>query len=84
MKRNKFKEVENGQDQYESIALMEMKKVEKESTQSETKKCQVVATIHNESPCSKILEGTFVDIYDTDTLEPNDFGIDDIPYIDQE
>ena len=36
----KFKEIENGQDQYESIALMEMKKVEKESTQSETKKCQ--------------------------------------------
>ena len=77
MKRKKFQEVEKGQDQCESIALMEMKKVEKESSQTETKKCQVVATIHNESPCSMILQGSFIDIQNTDALDPNDLGIDD-------
>ena len=42
------------------------------------------STIHNESPCSIILQGRYIDIQDTDALDPNDLGIDDIPYIDQD
>ena len=70
--------------EHESLELIEMRDIVRKPKETVTKTRDVIATIHHQSPCSMILEGSFVDIHDMDALEPSDFGVDDIPYIDDD
>ena len=86
MRQKKFLRVENAsfEEIFESNAVFEMKNIESSSKQIEGKKRQLVSSISNQLPCSMLLEGKFVDIHETNALEPDDFGIDDMPYIDDD
>lgn len=86
MRRKKFLKVENAsfEEKFESHAFLEMKNIESSSNQMERKKRQLISSISNQLPNSMLLEGKFVDIHETNALEPDDFGIDDMPYIDDD
>ena len=85
-KRKFFPEDNNSSDEgtFKSLDLIEMRNIQRETTETMTKKHHLVATTYHQSPCSMILEGNFVDIHDIDSLEPSDLGLHDIPYIDDD
>lgn len=84
-KRNKKRDVDeiSGDENFESIPLVESKNKEKRKASNELNKSQLITSIHHHKPYSMILEGKYIDIHETNALEPYDFGVDDIPYIDE-
>ena len=84
-KRNKKQDVENvsSDENFESIPLVELKNNERREASKEPNKHQLITSIHHNKPNSMILEGKYIDIHETNALEPYDLGIDDIPYIDE-
>ena len=84
-KRNKKQDVENVlcDENFESIPLVELKNKGKREHSKEPNKHQLITSIHHHKPNSMILEGKYIDIHETNALEPYDLGVDDIPYIDE-
>ena len=83
--RNKKKSTENlsCDENFESIPLVELKNKERRAASKEPNKHQLITSIHHHKPHSMILEGKYIDIHETNALEPYDLGVDDIPYIDE-
>ena len=84
-KRNKKREDDkiSSDENFESIPLVELKNKEKREASKELNKHQLITSIHHHKPYSIILEGKYIDIHETNALEPYDLGVDDIPYIDE-
>ena len=85
MKRNKKRDVDkiSSDENFESIPLVELKNKEKRESSKESNKHQLITSIQHHKPYSMILEGKYIDIHETNALEPYDLGVDDIPYIDE-
>ena len=84
-KRNKKREVDkiSSDENVESIPLVELKNKEIREASKEPNKHQLITSIQHHKPNSMILEGKYIDIHETNALEPYDLGVDDIPYIDE-
>ena len=49
-----------------------------------TNERQSITSVHRQKSNSIILDGEYIDIHETNALEPYNLGVDDIPYIDED